>query len=190
MPADKTLDDCSSGQSPHLLSSGVPEAHDSKRKWKLKEFTHSEGKEKHLKWELWVKVASIIASKLGEKIQSTWIHVYACVLSRSVMSNSLQPHGLYSLPDSSVYGILQARIPVWVTMPSSRGSSQPRDQTLFSKVSCIGRWVLFHQHCLGNPGGFIPLPNSSHGIVTKLQFCLLLEEISGFHVSHLRIWKN
>ena len=67
MPADKTSDDCSSEQSPHSLSSGVPEAYDSKRKWKLKEFKYSEGKEKHLKWELWVKVATIIASKLGEK---------------------------------------------------------------------------------------------------------------------------
>ena len=35
-----------------------------------------------------------------------------------------------SLPDSSVHGILQARILKWVAMPSSRGSSLPRDQTL------------------------------------------------------------
>ena len=39
-----------------------------------------------------------------------------------------------SLPGSSVYGILQARILEWVAMPSSRGSSQSRDQTW---VSCI-----------------------------------------------------
>jgi len=32
-----------------------------------------------------------------------------------------------ALPGSSVHGILQARILVWVAMPSSRGSSQPRD---------------------------------------------------------------
>ena len=31
-------------------------------------------------------------------------------------------------------GLLQARIPEWVAMPSSRESSQPRDQT---QVSCI-----------------------------------------------------
>ena len=31
---------------------------------------------------------------------------------------------------SSAHGILQARIPEWVAMPSSRGSSQPRDRTL------------------------------------------------------------
>ena len=30
-----------------------------------------------------------------------------------------------SPPDSSVHGILQARILEWVAMPSSRGSSQP-----------------------------------------------------------------
>ena len=29
-------------------------------------------------------------------------------------------------------------------MPSSRESSQPRDQTHVSYVSCNGRWVLYH----------------------------------------------
>ena len=42
---------------------------------------------------------------------------------------------------SSVHGILQARIPEWVVMPSSRGSSQPRDQPCIFYVSCIGRWI-------------------------------------------------
>ena len=32
----------------------------------------------------------------------------------------------------------------WVAMPSSRGSSWPRDRTHVSYVSCIGRWVLHH----------------------------------------------
>ena len=44
-------------------------------------------------------------------------------------------------PGSSVHGILQARILEWVALSSSKGSSQPRDQT---HVSCIGRWVLYH----------------------------------------------
>ena len=39
-----------------------------------------------------------------------------------------------SCPGSSAHGILQARILEWVAMPSSRGSSQPRNQTW---VSCI-----------------------------------------------------
>ena len=39
----------------------------------------------------------------------------------------------YSPPDSSVHGILQARILELVAIPFSRGSSWPRDQTW---VSC------------------------------------------------------
>ena len=35
----------------------------------------------------------------------------------------------YSPPDSSLHGILQARILEWVAIPFSRGSSWPRDQT-------------------------------------------------------------
>ena len=34
-----------------------------------------------------------------------------------------------SPPGPSVRGILQARIPEWVAIPSSRGSSQLRDRT-------------------------------------------------------------
>ena len=40
-----------------------------------------------------------------------------------------------SLPGSSVHGILQARILEWVAMPSSRASSQPRDQTQVSHIA-------------------------------------------------------
>ena len=40
----------------------------------------------------------------------------------------------YSLPGSSVHGILQARTLEWVAISFSRGSSQPRNQT---QVSCI-----------------------------------------------------
>ena len=45
---------------------------------------------------------------------------------------------------SSVHGILQARVLEWVAVPSSRESSQPRDQTCVSYISCIGRCVLYH----------------------------------------------
>ena len=37
-----------------------------------------------------------------------------------------------SPPGSSVHGILQARKLEWISMPSSRGSSHPRDRTLIS----------------------------------------------------------
>ena len=50
----------------------------------------------------------------------------------------------YSLPGSPVHGILQARILEWAVMPSSRGSSLPRDWTRNSWVSCIsGRFFFF-----------------------------------------------
>ena len=48
---------------------------------------------------------------------------------RSVMSDSLRPHGLYSR------GILQDRILEWVAFPFCRGSSQPRDQTQVSHIA-------------------------------------------------------
>ena len=49
-----------------------------------------------------------------------------------------------SPPGSSVHEILQAGAVVWVAMPSSSGSSRPRDGSRVSLVSCIGRWVLYH----------------------------------------------
>ena len=49
-----------------------------------------------------------------------------------------------SQPDSSVHGIFQARILKWVAI-SSRESSRPRNWTLISYVSCIGRRILYHR---------------------------------------------
>ena len=58
----------------------------------------------------------------------------------SVMSHSLQPHGL--LPSgSSVHGIFQARIVEQIAISSSRESSWPRDWT---HVSYISRWILYY----------------------------------------------
>ena len=48
-----------------------------------------------------------------------------------------------SLPGSSVHGILQARILEWVAISFSRGSSQPRDWTCISWISCTGRQILY-----------------------------------------------
>ena len=58
------------------------------------------------------------------------LRCFSCVRLWDLMDHS--PSG------SSVHGILQARILAWVTMPCSRGSSQPRDGTRLSYVSCIG----------------------------------------------------
>ena len=43
----------------------------------------------------------------------------------------------YSAPGSSAHGIFPTRILKWVAIPSSKGSSQPRNQTYISCVSCI-----------------------------------------------------
>ena len=49
-----------------------------------------------------------------------------------------------SLSGSSVHGIFQARILECVAIAFSRGSSQPRDQTQVSCISCNGRRTLCH----------------------------------------------
>ena len=67
-----------------------------------------------------------------------------CVLNRFQLCLTLCDPLNCSPPDSCVHGILQARILEWVAILPSRGSSQPRDRTQVSYVSCIGRWVLYH----------------------------------------------
>jgi len=42
---------------------------------------------------------------------------------------------LHDPMDYTVHGILQARILEWVSVPLSRGSSQPRDQTQVSHIA-------------------------------------------------------
>ena len=48
-----------------------------------------------------------------------------------------------SLPGLPVHEILQTRVLEWVVILSSRGSSQPMDQTHISLVSYIGRRILY-----------------------------------------------
>ena len=67
---------------------------------------------------------------------------------------------------SSVHGILQARILEWVAMTSSKGSSWPKDWTRISYISCIGRQVLYHQHCLGSPYCQLESESESHSVVS------------------------
>ena len=44
---------------------------------------------------------------------------------------------LCHLPGCSAHGLSQARMPEWVAMSSSSASSQPRDQSRVSYVSCV-----------------------------------------------------
>ena len=81
-----------------------------------------------------------------EQLPRSEVQLYAYVLSHSVVQLYLTLCNCmdYRPPDSSVHGILQARILEWVASSSSRGSSQPRDRTRVSCVSCIGWWILCH----------------------------------------------
>ena len=72
-------------------------------------------------------------SLINKQLNENFITPPLRVLSQSVVSNSLWPMDC-GPPGSSVHGILQARILEWVAMPSSRGSSQPRDRTQVSRI--------------------------------------------------------
>ena len=57
------------------------------------------------------------------------------VRRRSVLPCSLQPMDCNRPPGSSVHGDSLGEVLEWVAMPSSRGSSQPRDQTQVSHIA-------------------------------------------------------
>ena len=65
-----------------------------------------------------------------------WALCKACMCAKSLQSCLTLCSPMDCSPtDSSVHGILQAGPLEWVAMPSSRGSSQPRDQTHVSLMS-------------------------------------------------------
>ena len=55
-----------------------------------------------------------------------------------------------SPPGSSAHGIFQVRILEWVAISSFRESSQPKDHTYISFVSCVGKRILYPYHYLGS----------------------------------------
>ena len=89
--------------------------------------------------------------------------VNACMLSCAGLCNPLD----CSPPGCSVQGISQARILEWVAVPSSRGSSQPRDQTLLSQASWTSTQVLYHEHHLGSPSSPQECAVSGKATMTK-----------------------
>ena len=91
-----------------------------------------------------------------------------CVVSRSVVSHSVTPWTVsYQVPLSM--GILQARILLWVAMPSSRGSAQPRDQT---QIICL--FHEFHHYSI------------CHDIFIYLLMCYILSSCRFFKTGSLR----
>ena len=123
---------------------------------------------------LWTRPSDSVKERLGLcgdqqffsrnsfMLPHTWgcLWTRVCAPSRFICVTLCHPT-VCSLPHSSVHGILQARILERVAMPSSRGSSWPRDQTCVSYISCIGKQVLYHSCHLGSP--FLSL---------RTQYCL------------------
>ena len=73
---------------------------------------------------------SCVITRQSEHLASLWWLIISRLNVRlecmcSVMSNSLWPHGLYSLPGSSVHGIFQARILEWVAISYSGDLPDP-----------------------------------------------------------------
>ena len=83
----------------------------------------------------------------------------------------------WSLPGSSVHGILQARVLEWVAISFSRGSSWPRDRT---QVSCIvsRRYTIWATSI----NKFFPISLASRMVMWPVW------PIGGKHMSHCRQW--
>ena len=79
--------------------------------------------------------------------------LFACMRAHwlQLCPSLCNPKG-YSLPGSSVHGILQVRILEWVVMPSSRRSSQPQGSN--SSPLCLLHWQADYlplSHCGSSP---------------------------------------
>ena len=83
----------------------------------------------------------IKGSVLQEGVAIWKVPTYACMLSRVWLFATLWT---VAHQDPLSMAFFQARILEWVVIPFPRGSSQPRDWTWISCVSCIGRLILYH----------------------------------------------
>ena len=95
------------------------------------------------------------------------VSVCMCVLVAQSFPTHCDPMDC-SLPGSSIYGILQARILVCIAWPSPWESPWPRDRT---QVSCISRQLLYSLSHWGNlsnkvllygTGNYIEYPVKNH----------------------------
>ena len=83
----------------------------------------------------------------------------------------------HSQPGSSVHGALQARILEWVAIPSSRGSSQPRDRTRV--FSLLLRW---------QAGSLPPVPpGKTPNGTAEIKIYILHKHI---HIYIKKIWRE
>ena len=100
-------------------------------------------------WKGW-KYSLVTVNKKDGRRPS--IYKASMLFSRSVMSNSLRPHG-HSPPGSAVHEIFQARTLEWIAISFARRSSQPRNWT--------------HSSCLA---GALPLSTWKYGTSIILDY--------------------
>ena len=118
-----------------MCISGICESSEKWCEWKFK------GKKKNS----WLKTFKEI-TQWEEEINSLSVCVCVCVcvwVAQSCLT--LCDPTDCSPPGFSVHGILQAQILEWVAVPSSRGSSQPRDRTRVLK-SCSFTIITIQLH--------------------------------------------
>ena len=87
------------------------------------------GQDFSTKLERYSESSKTTASELSYPSRRRTSFLLLCVLSSLQSCLTLRNPMDYSLPGFSVHGILQARILEWVSISSSRESSQPRDGT-------------------------------------------------------------
>ena len=121
-------------------------------------------------------------SKHAEKLKEYRMNICMCMLS------CFSCVWLFSTPWTVAcqvplsMGILQSRILEWVAMPSSRGSSQPRDQTCVSCNFCIASGFFTAEP----PGKFEQLYTLSS--IQQLLFCYVCSVSLWYNIVWCGIW--
>ena len=90
-------------------------------------------------------MSSMVMSSLGFLLAFNcfgYLEIPMCMHAQSCVT--LCAHTDCSQPGFSTHGISKARLLEWVSISSSRGSSQSRDRICISWISCIAKWILYH----------------------------------------------
>ena len=108
-----------------------------------------------LAWKIpWTEEPGRLQSMWSQRVWHNWetrcINRYKVKVLVAQSCQTLCNPMNWSLPGSSVHGILQARILEWIAIPFSRGSFWPKDQNL-SLLHC--KQILYHLSHPGSPTG-------------------------------------
>ena len=127
----------------------------------------------------WITVHIKAMTAVGGAYQVSLDFLMTCMCAKLLQSClTLCDLMTCSPPGFTVHGILQARILEWVAMPSSRGSSWPRDRTRVSYVSCIGRRVT------------LPLGKASWGSQCSILLCVRKDVLKNKLQKRRLSWKS